>query len=269
MAAKKKIFILSDATGLTAEMAVNAALSQFKNVEVEINRMIKIRDKTKIVNTIRSISEVGGIIVYTFVSSELRKLVLSEIAERKVPTVDLMGPLLDSFTRFLETHPLEKAGIQRELNDSYFKAIEAIEYTVNHDDGKDPNGLHLADIVLVGISRTSKTPLSIFLSNQYFLSVANIPIILKIGLPPQLFGVEKNRIIGLTISAERLMEIRKARMKRANFKAPPKYADYNNIVRELEYSNWLFTKNGWIVIDVTEKSIEETASEILRLMRNV
>lgn len=268
MKAKKRILILSDATGLTAEMAVNATLSQFRNVEVEINRITMVRDRNRLVEIIRSASEADGIIVYTLVSKELRQFFRSEVAKQKVRAVDLMGAMLDAFTEFLGASPTGSPGIQRELSESYFLAIEAVEYTVNHDDGQDPDGLNLADIVIVGVSRTSKTPLSIFLSNQYSLRVANIPIILEVEQPPQLFTLDKNRVIGLTISPERLMEIRRVRIERAGFRAPPKYAKYDNIVRELEYSNRLFAAKGWAVIDVTEKSIEETASEVLRLMRN-
>ncbi len=265
--AKKRIFILSDATGLTAEMAVNATLSQFRNVETEIIRITMVRDKNRLVEIIRSASETSGIIVYTLVSGELRRFFHSEVAKQKVQAVDLLGSMLNAFAEFLGVLPTESPGLQRELSESYFLAIEAIEYTVNHDDGQDPDGLNLADIVIAGVSRTSKTPLSIFLSNQYSLRVANIPIILEVEPPPQLFTLDKKRVIGLTISPERLMEIRRARIERAGFRAPPKYATYNNIIRELEYSNRLFATKGWTVIDVTEKSIEEITSEVLRYMR--
>lgn len=265
---KKQIFILSDATGLTAEMAVNAALSQFRNVEVEVNRATMVRSRAGLVETISLAKETGGIIVYTLVTSALRQFFHSEAAKQGVRAVDCMGPLLDVFTEFLGSTPIGNPGIQRELSESYFKGIEAIEYTVNHDDGQDPDGLHLADIVIVGVSRTSKTPLSMFLSTRYFLRVANIPIVLELGLPRQLFRLDRSRVVGLMISARRLVEIRKARLKRASFTAPPKYADYDRVLRELEYSSKLFAANGWAIIDVTEKSIEEAASEILQFMRS-
>lgn len=266
--AKKQVFILSDATGLTAEMAVNATLSQFRDAEVEINRITMVRNRNRLMEIIRAACEANGIIVYTLVSKELRQFLRSEVAKQKVRAVDLMGAMLDAFTKFLGTSPTGSPGIQVELSESYFTAIEAIEYTVNHDDGQCPEDLDLADIVIVGVSRTSKTPLSIFLSNQYSLRVANIPIILEVKPPSQLFELSKSRVIGLTISPERLMDIRKARIERTGFRTPPKYAKYDNIVRELEYSNSLFAANGWSVIDVTERSIEETAFEVLRLMRN-
>ena len=269
MEKKKQIFILSDATGLTAEMTINAILSQFENIEVEINRITMVRNKIQLVDTVRLAKETNGIIVFTLVTSALRDLLHSEVTKQGVRAVDLIEPLLDVFIEFFGSKPIGNPGIQRELSERYFKGIEAIEYTVNHDDGQDPDGLHLADIVIAGVSRTSKTPLSMFLSTQYFLKVANIPIILEIRLPRQLFRLDRSRVFGLTISAERLLEIRKARLERTSFIAPPKYVDYDLIVKELEYSNQLFNANGWNVIDVTKKSVEETASEILRFMRNI
>lgn len=262
MKKKREVFILSDATGLTAEMAVNATMSQFRNIEIEKKRVVLVRNKTRLIEAIRSATEVDGIIVHTLVSKELRQFFLSKIAEFGTRTVDIMGPLLDAFTGFFGVPPTGKPGVQRELSESYFRGIEAIEYTVNHDDGQDPDGLYLADMVIVGVSRTSKTPLSIFLSNQYFLKVANVPIILEVELPYQLFKINRNRVVGLTISAERLIDIRKTRIERTGLSVPPKYAEYDYIAKELEYSNKVFTANGWTIIDVTEKSIEEAASEI-------
>ena len=264
---KKQIFILSDATGLTAEMAVNAALSQFRNVEVEVNRSTMVRNRNGVVETIHLAKETDGVIVYTLITSALRQIFNEEATKQGVKVVDLMKPMLDSFTEFLGYTPIGNPGIQRELSENYFKGIEAMEYTVNHDDGLDPDGIHLADIVIVGVSRTSKTPLSVFLSTQYFLRVANVPIVLEVGQPRQLFRLDRSKVVGLTISAERLVEIRKERIKRMSFAAPPKYTDYDRVVKELECSKQLFAANGWAVIDVTEKSIEETASDIVQLMR--
>lgn len=266
--ARKHIFILSDATGLTAEVTVNAVLSQFRSTDVQINRVTMVRTRGRLVETIRLANEVDGIIVYTLVSKELRQIFLSELAKWEVRTVDLMGSLLNAFVDFLGVLPTGSPGLQRQLNERYFHNIEAIEYTVNHDDGQNPEELNLAEIVIVGVSRTSKTPLSIFISNQYFLRVANVPVVWGVGLPRQLFELEKSKVVGLKITAKRLMEIRKARIDRTGFKAPPKYADYDYIVKELEYGDRLFAKNDWAIIDVTEKSIEEAAFEVLRLMQS-
>ena len=267
MKSNKQIYIVSDSTGITTEISVNFALSQFRGAEVEVNRVTMVRDKAVLIDVVQSAKKTDGVIVYTFVSEALRRFFLSEIAGKGVRTVDLMGDLLGAFTKFLKTPPTERPSHHRELNESYFRGIEAIEYTVTHDDGQDPDGLHLADIVIVGVSRTSKTPLSIFLSSQYFLRIANIPIIFEVGLPHQLFRLDKERVVGLIISPKRLMEIRRVRIERTDFRVPPMYTEYDHIVKELENSNRLFTINGWVIIDVTDKSIEEVASEIMRVMR--
>ena len=266
--AKKQIFILSDATGLTAEVIVNAVLAQFRNADVQINRVNMVKTREKLVETIRSASESDGIVVFTLVSKELHQILLSELMRWKVKAIDLMSPLIAAFIDFLEMQPTRSPGLQRALSESYFHDIEVVEYTVNHDDGQNPEGLNLAEIVIVGVSRTSKTPLSIFLSNQYFLRVANVPVIMGVGLPRQLFDLDKHKVIGLKITPERLMEIRKARIERTVFKAPPKYADHNYIRKETEYAERIFAKNEWAVINVTEKSIEEATFEVLSLMRN-
>jgi regulator of PEP synthase PpsR (kinase-PPPase family) len=266
---KKQIFVLSDGIGLTADTAIHSALSQFQNIDVEVNRATMVRDQARLVSVIHTAQKTGGMIVYTLVSKTLRRLFISETEKLKVPTVDVIGPLLDSLSAFFEITPVGNPGAQRELSESYFRGVEAIEYTVNHDDGQDPDGLPLADIIIVGVSRTSKTPLSVFLSNQYFLRVANIPIIYGVKLPYQLFNTDPRKVVGLTISAKRLMEIRKTRLERASFPVPPKYASYEYVVKELKHGARLFTANGWAVINVTEKSIEEVAVEILQLMEKV
>lgn len=268
MKTEKQIFILSDATGHMAEVTVNAVLSQFRSVEVQINRVTMVSNRERLIEVIQLAKEANGIIVYTLVSKELRQILLSELAKWKIQNIDLMGSILNTFIDFLGMPPTGSPGLQRPLSENYFHEIEAVEYTVNHDDGQKPEELNLADIVIVGVSRTSKTPLSIVLSNQYSLRVANVPVVLGIGLPSQLLHLDESKVVGLKITAERLVEIRKARIERMGVKTLPKYADYDYIVKELEYSYQLFTQNNWAVIDVTNKSIEETAFEVLRLMRN-
>lgn len=267
MKLKKSIFIVSDATGLTAERVVRVALFQFKPADAEIERVSRVRNRSKVVEAVQLASKARGIIVHTLVSQELRNILISKSAEYRVPTVDLIGPIMTVLNDFLETPPVVSPGLQHKLSESYFRGIESIEYTINHDDGQDPEGLYQADIVLVGVSRTSKTPLSMFLTNQYSLRVANIPIVLGTDLPQQLLKLDRDKIIGLTISPKRLMEIRRARIQRIIGNVSSRYADYNQILKELEYSQQIFASKGWMVVDVTKKSIEETASEIMSLKR--
>jgi regulator of PEP synthase PpsR (kinase-PPPase family) len=262
---KKTIYIISDSTGLTAESVIRTVIPQFKDADFEISRITRVRSSMQVAEAIQLASKTEGIIVHTLVSEELRKALLSESAQYEVPTVDLIGPLMTSLSDLFEATPLISPGLQHKLSERYFHRIESIEYTINHDDGRNPDGLHEADVIIVGVSRTSKTPLSIFLSNQYALKVANIPIILGVELPPQLFKLNSEKIVGLTISPLRLMEIRRIRIQRLGESAESKYADYSQILNELKYSHQLFASNAWTVIDVTEKSVEETASEIIEL----
>jgi len=262
----KNIFIISDATGLTAETVVKAILLQFKTTDVEIKRLSSVRSKLRLIESVQLASKMKGIIIHTLVSQELRDILFSESSKYGVLTVDLIGPMMKVLEDFLETPPMVSPGLRHELSKGYFRGIDCIEYTINHDDGRDPDGLYHADIVIVGVSRTSKTPLSIFLSYQYSLRVANVPVILGVNLPKQLFNLDSRKIVGLTISPKRLTEIRKARIKGIKYGSiASSYADYDQILEELEYSHLIFASRAWTLIDVTEKSVEEVASEIMDL----
>lgn len=261
---------MSDATGLTAEMVITGLLPQFKPLDFEITRFVGVKDTSSIIDIVQNATKKNGLIVHTFVLKELRDFLSAESLKYGVLSVDLLGSLIDALEGFTGKTPVYRSGLQHKLSESYFRGIDAIEYTINHDGGRDPDGLTKADIVLIGVSRTSKTPLSIFLSNQYSLYVANITIVLGVDLPPQVYNVDKKKVVGLLISPQRLMEIRKARMQRIDktySSSYSLYADSNHIAEELKYSKRVFTQNNWKIIDVTEKSIEETATEIISLTR--
>ncbi len=260
-----QIYVVSDATGTTAELVVRAALAQFQEADVEIIRL----SSTCTVGDVRGAIETAhankGIIAHTLVSEELRQAVLREGRERGVETIDLMGPLLLRLSDLLHLQPLMQPGLFRQLGQEYLQRIEAIEYTVKHDDGQDPLGLANADIILVGISRTSKTPLSIYLAGKGW-RVANIPVILNLPLPGRLMTIDQHRIIGLSVSVDRLVELRRARLERQHASVAEAYAKAEEVHAELLYSRSLFRKCGWPLIDMTNKSIEEAASEILALL---
>jgi regulator of PEP synthase PpsR (kinase-PPPase family) len=262
----KTIFVVSDSTGLTAETVLNSVILQFGNIDFEIIRISRVGKTSKIIELVQEASEKKGLIVYTIVSEELRNVLVSESKRHGIFSIDLIGPLLDELSVFFGKKPRFFPGIQHELSAGYFRGIECVEYTINHDDGRDPEGLYRADLILIGVSRTSKTPLSIFLSNQYSLCVANIPIVLGVDLPKEIFNINRNRVIGLHISPDRLMEIRSARMQRISNISESEYADLTQVQKELEYGYHLFVENGWRIIDITFKSIEEAATEIMDLM---
>lgn len=255
--------ILSDATGTTAELVVRNALSQFDHDNFELECFSYVRYESKVLEAVESAFESEGIIFHTLVSKELRDVLLSESVRKGVQTIDLMGPALKVLSKFFNEPPRMDPGIQYRMSDRYFRRIEAIEYTVTHDDGRGMEDLERADIILVGVSRTSKTPLSIFLANRYSLAIANIPVVSGIELPEKLFKMDGGKVVGLTISPRRLIEVRKARLERFNLDISSKYVNFDNVIDELGYAHSIFSSNGWPVIDVTEKSVEETALEIV------
>jgi len=264
MGQNQHIFVVSDATGQTAEMVLQAALVQFQGAKVEIHRLGQIRTREQIAAVVREAARVKGFIVHTFVSEELRQAILSEGMHRDVATIDLLGPLLFRLEDLLKVPPLAKPGLFRQLREDYQRRIEVLEFAVKHDDGQNVKDLAQADIVLIGISRTSKTPLSIYLAGRGW-KVANIPVILRMPLPEEVLRIEQEKIVGLTIKEERLLELRRARLARMEAGLDLAYADPGQIREELDYSRSLFRRFGWPVIDVTNKAIEETASEILAL----
>jgi regulator of PEP synthase PpsR (kinase-PPPase family) len=262
----KRIILLSDGTGETAAQMIKAAMVQFKDQRVSFTRYKNVRTEAQIEAICEDAGTRKDLVIHTLASPALR-LFLAECAKRyDLKTVDLLGPLLVGLGNFFGFEPKSIAGLLHDVNEEYFKRIEAIEYTVQHDDGKDFTGLEKADLVILGISRTSKTPLSIYLSHQGW-KVANIPLIKDFGLPPELFNIDQRRIVGLTIDANDLTTIRRARLERLGHERGGEYADPDKVQEEIEYANDLFRKNRrWPVFNVTGKALEETASEIIKLM---
>lgn len=267
MSNEATIFILSDGTGETASTMVRAALVQYSTSEVNIIRCKNVRTEDQITSLIEEVFQKKGIIVHTMVSAPMRQVVLQRAGEKAIPVVDLMGPLLTSLDAYLGADDkAPQAGLLRSTDERYFKRIEAIEFTVKHDDGKTTDGLDLADIILVGISRTSKTPLSIFLSHKGW-KVANVPLVINTPLPEALFTVDQRKIVGLTIDPQSLIRIRRKRLEKFGQDPGGDYASLENITKEIEYANAIFKKNKrWPIFDVTDRALEETASEIVRVV---
>ncbi|MGB9672918.1 MAG: pyruvate, water dikinase regulatory protein [Anaerolineales bacterium] len=260
-----QIFTVSDASGATAERVVQAALLQFDAEGVSIVRIGEVRTKAQIHEIVHRAAENNGLIVHTLVSEELRHAMLNEGRAVNVPTIDLMGPLLARLTDMFSLKPKGVPGGLHPFDRSYLQRIDAIDYTVRHDDGKNPHELDKAEIVLVGVSRTSKTPLSIYLAYRGW-KVANIPIVLGVEPPKQLFDLPKRRVVGLVIRPERLAELRRARVAHIGT-VPEGYADLDFVKREMAYAYQIFDRRkDWPLIDVTVKPIEETASEIVTIL---
>lgn len=262
------IFILSDGTGETAATMIRAALVQYASQSINIVRCKNVRTEEQIDSLIEDVYNRQGMIVFTMVSPQMSRKVMESAAQKGIAAVDLMGPLLNAFDTYfgLSQAGTHTAGLLRAVDDQYFKRIEAIEFTVKHDDGKTLSHLDQADIVLVGISRTSKTPLSIFLSHKGW-KVANIPLVLNTPLPEELFKIDQRRIVGLTIDPNSLTRIRKKRLEKFGQDPGGEYANMGHIQAEIQYATQIFKQNRrWPVFDVTDRALEETAAEIVRVV---
>ena len=220
------IYVISDSVGETAQQVARAAISQFSiNDNYEIRRFPYVVDKKFLIQILNSGKNEDAIILYTLVNEELSNLTKEYCHKQNLSSIDLMSPILDKISNKINKNPKREPGAIRKLDESYFKRVEAIEFAVKYDDGKDPRGILKSDIVLVGISRTSKTPLSMYLANKN-IKVANIPLVPEIPLPKELNNINPNKIIGLTNSPEKLNKIRQERLKALGLS---KNANYANI----------------------------------------
>ncbi|MBE0572095.1 MAG: kinase/pyrophosphorylase [Ignavibacteriaceae bacterium] len=258
------IYIVSDGTGRTAEQALNAALAQFGNVKVNLFRRPKVRTEQRVINVIKEAKEDGGFIVHTLVTDKLREAMLRGGRKNNVDTIDLMGGLLARLSEEFSVSPAEKPGLFGQLNKTYFRRIETMEFAFHHDDGQRVNELKKAEIVLLGVSRTFKTPLSIYLAFKGWF-VANVPIIMGQEFPPIINKLLASNVFCLDTNARALAELRRARQNYLGG-AVGDYDDIEYVRMELMYARNIFSKNpGWAIINVTNKPIEEIASEILTL----
>ena len=263
---KGTIYIISDGTGETAATMIRAAIVQYASQDIQIVRCKNVRTDAQVDSVVDEAAEADAIVIHTVVSPALRLRIAEAAAAKNLKQVDLLGPLLMGLDDYFDVHSPAQAGLLRSVDTRYFKRIEAIEYTVKNDDGKNLANLDEADIILVGISRTSKTPLSIFVSHKGW-KVANVPLVLDSPLPEQLFKVDQRKVIGLIIDADSLSRIRRNRLEKFGQDPGGEYARASYIEREIQYAQDIFKKNRrWPVFNVTERALEETATEITRII---
>lgn len=260
---RPRIYVLSDSLGETAENVSKAAASQFLGEDFEIIKLPKIKNRSQIDEVVEMAERENSVVFYTLVEPKLRSYLEEVAARRSIPRVDVLGPALAALEIVSKNPPNLKPGIWRRLNRNYFRKIEALEFAVKCDDGKNPKALKDAEIVLIGVSRTSKTPLSMYLAYRGW-KVANVPIVYNIEPPEELFEILPEKVIGLTVSPEILLEIRGQRLEAIGGKRNSSYGKLNEIMKELKYAESIMKRLKCRIVDVGHKAIEETANEILK-----
>lgn len=263
-----RIIIVSDGTGETAAQITQAGMVQFSDKHAFYTRYKNVRNEAQIDAILEEAAQVHGLLIHTIVSPQLRSYLTDQTRKKSIPSIDLMGPLLNGLTNFFGHQPKSIAGLFHDVNERYFDRIEAMEYTIQHDDGRDLTELEKADLVILGISRTSKTPLSMYLSTHGW-KVANIPLIYGFEVPKEVLELDQRRVIGLTIDPENLATIRRARLQRLGHDQGGDYANPDKIISEIDFAHEIYKKNRkWSIFNVTGKALEETSAEIMKLMES-
>ena len=259
------IHLVSDSTGETTYNLARACLVQFENLHVQTHTHAQIRDKDKLATVLLHIREAGDVVLYTLVDPALNRQLAAECAKLSIPCIDILGGVLSHLEKFFGQNTQRQPGRQHIMDAGYFDRIEAMHYTMENDDGQRLDRIEEANIVLIGVSRTSKTPTAIYLANHRGLKVANIPFVSGSDFPMKKLKTNRTFVTGLTTSADRLLNIRKQRLRLMGEKTLTDYVTLEKIMDELRSAKQLCNQMSWPVIDVTKRSIEETASEIISL----
>ncbi len=259
----KLVFVVSDSTGETAERVVRAALLQFPDQRVRIRLFTRVRDERAVLDVMAKAQSAGAMVVFTLVKPALRDYLFQMAREKRIETVDVIGSLIHKVGTYLESVPLNVPTATLSLSEEYFRRVEAIEFAVKSDDGKEPRNLRKADLVLTGVSRTSKTPLATYLAGRG-LKVANVPLVLGVEPPSELYEVPEHKVVGLTIDIDVLLEIRRQRLLQLGMPDDANYGLRDHVKAELDFAHEIFKNNtGWQVVNVANRAIEETATIIL------
>jgi regulator of PEP synthase PpsR (kinase-PPPase family) len=256
------VYLVSGGTGASGEQLVHTVLAQFPDREVPVVTISRVRHVDQVENVVTRARTSGGIIVHTMVDNQLRHTLDHMAQDQGVACIDLMGDLLSQLTKVLGQEPIGRPGLYRQLHHAYFERVGAIEFTMAHDDGKNPDGWPLAEIVLVGVSRVGKTPLSMYLSVLGW-KVANIPLVTGVPPPSALSQLDRRRVIGLSIEPGQLVIHRQQRQRRLGAPGPSAYTDPAAIYEELRIARRVFQQGRFTIVDVTDKPIETTADEIV------
>ena len=261
-----QVYLISDSTGETLDRIFLALKAQFNNFNYKSNQYSFTRTENQILKILKNCKKKKNLIIlYTIVDVKLARYLSKKTEELNIPCFSVLGDLILRFSNLLHQEASHLPSGQHVLDEDYYKRIEAIQFTMNHDDGKKFQDIEKSDIVLLGVSRTSKTPTSIYLANRGF-KTSNIPIVSKESITEELTTkIKKTCVVGLTTEPDRLMDIRKNRLSLIKEKKTNTYLDLEEIKKELEFSKILFKKNNWPTIDVTRKSVEETAASVIKI----
>lgn len=260
-----QILIVSGGAGASGEQLVHTTLAQFPDRHVQVSTLGNIRFESQIEQAVQRAQQQDAILVHTLVDANLRAALLRQAAGQGVTAIDLMGPLLDLLSQRLGQAPAEQPGLYRKLNKAYFDRVAAIEYTIAHDDGQKPENWWQAEILLLGVSRSGKTPLCLYLSVLGW-KAANLPLVPGLELPEELFQVDRRRVLGLLIEPGQLLAFRQQRQQRLGVSGPSSYTDPEKLYAEVEFARQVYRRGGFATLDVTDKPIESTADEIIRLI---
>ena len=258
------LHLLSDSTGETLELIAKASLAQFDDVEVVRHLWPMIRSEGHLDRVLDDIERRPGLVLYTLVNSNIRRELEQKTRRRGIHAVSALDPVTHALSAVLGQEAMGRPGRQHALDAAYFARVDAIQFSIAHDDGVGAENWEEADIVLAGVSRTSKTPTSIYLANRGY-KVANLPLVPESPPPPSLFALQHPLVVGLTTNPDRLIQIRRNRLLALNQAPETDYVDVDAVNRELAFARRLFADHGWPVIDVTRRSIEETAYAIVKL----
>jgi regulator of PEP synthase PpsR (kinase-PPPase family) len=259
------IHLISDSTGETTQGVLKACIAQFEDVDAQEHIWPMVLSTAQMELVIEGIRENPGPVIFTLISSRTRQPLVEECSRLGIPCVSVLDAVIEMFAKYFDRKTVNRPGGQHTLNAAYFDRIEALHYVMAHDDGQATQDISDADLILIGVSRTSKTPTSIYLANHYGLKTANVPFVPGIPLPENLFELENVVMVGLTASADRLVQIRRNRLLMLNQKPETDYVDIDTVKAEISEARKLFSKHAWPVIDVTRRSIEETAAGIYQL----
>lgn len=260
-----RILVVSGGMGTTGEQLARTALAQFEGAATSIEVVPGIRTVVEVRDAVERAAEARALVIHTLVDRELREVLKRTALARRVVEVDAMGPVLDQVTALLGRQPAGKPGLYRKVREDYFRRIEAIEFAVRHDDGRHFNELRGAEIILIGVSRAGKTPLSMYLAMRGF-KTANLPLIKGIEAPQELYEVPRGRVVGLTLDPDRLVSFRRQRQSGLGGGASHAYSDPREVFQDLEYARTVFRKGRFATVDVTSKPIEESANEVVAVV---